>query len=294
MTSTVSVTVDRKSIVGAVVTLEQDSFVYDGTRKDPVVSSVVLDGKTLAYGAQNDYGYSCDMAADVGTYTLMVTGNHNYCGAVTVTWSITPRTVTAPTVTVSGAPFVYTGSAFAPEITVTDDLGNVIDPKEYGVSYKDNTNAGTATITDNEGGNYIVSGSKTFTIEKAASSIATAPAAKTGLVYNGAEQELITAGTAAGGTVKYRLGTTGEFSAAIPKAANAGEYTVYYFVEGNANHRDYEMQSLAVSIAKAAVTVTAVNKSAFVGDPAPDLSKPVEGTDTPSPVLSAAISSSVR
>lgn len=281
VTGSVTVTVDRKSIVGAVVTLEQDSFVYDGTRKDPVVSSVVLDGKTLVYGAQNDYGYSYDMAADAGTYTLLVTGNHNYCGVVTVTWSITPRTVTAPTITVSGAPFVYTGSAFTPGITVTDDLGNVIDPKEYGVSYKDNTNAGTATITitDNEGGNYIVSGSTTFTIEKAASSIATAPAAKTGLVYNGAEQELITAGTAAGGTVKYRLGATGEFSAAIPKAGNAGEYTVYYFVEGDANHRDYEVQSLTVTIAKAAVTVAVLNKSAYVGNSVPDLSKPVEGTD---------------
>lgn len=281
VTGSVTVAVDRKSIAGAVVTLEQDSFVYDGTRKDPVVSSVVLDGKTLVYGAQNDYGYSYDMAADAGTYTLMVTGNHNYCGAVTVTWSITPRTVTAPTITVSGAPFVYTGSAFTPGITVTDDLGNVIAPKEYSVSYKDNTNAGTATvtITDNDGGNYIVSGSTTFTIEKAASAITAAPAAKTGLVYNGTERELVTAGTAAGGTMKYRLGTTGEFGTAIPKAANAGEYTVYYFVEGDANHRDYEVQSLTVSIAKAAVTVTAANKSAFVGDRAPDFSKPVEGTD---------------
>lgn len=281
VTGSVTVAVDRKSIAGAVVTLEQDSFVYDGTRKDPVVSSVVLDGKTLVYGAQNDYGYSYDMAADAGTYTLMVTGNHNYCGAVTVTWSITPRTVTAPTITVSGAPFVYTGNAFTPGITVTDDLGNVIAPKEYSVSYKDNTNAGTTTvtITDNDGGNYIVSGSTTFTIEKAASAITAAPAAKTGLVYNGTERELVTAGTAAGGTMKYRLGTTGEFGTAIPKAANAGEYTVYYFVEGDANHRDYEVQSLTVSIAKAAVTVTAANKSAFVGDRVPDFSKPVEGTD---------------
>ena len=281
-TGNVTVTVNRKDIAGAVVTLEQVSFVYDGTRKDPVVSSVVLDGKTLVNGSSNDYGYNYDMASDAGTYTLNVTGNHNYCGKAAVTWSITPRTVTAPAITVSGAPFVYTGSAITPAVTVKDDLGNTVDPKEYTVSCKDNTNAGTATITitDNAGGNYTVSGSKTFTIAKAASALATAPAAKTGLSYNGKEQELITAGTATGGTVKYRLGTTGEFSAAIPKAANAGEYTVYYFVEGDANHNSQkEVQSVTVSIAKAAVTVTAANKSAFVGDAVPDLSKPVEGTD---------------
>ena len=281
-TGKVKVRVNRKDITNAAVTLKNDSVVYDGTVKSPELESVVLDGVTLISGQDYDYVYSWAQGTDVGQYGLTVVGYNNYEGEVTVYMSITPRTVTAPTITVSGAPFVYTGSAITPTVTVTDDLGNTIDSKEYTVSYKDNTNAGTATITitDKDGGNYIVSGSTTFTIEKAASAIAAAPAAKTGLSYNGKEQELITAGTATGGTVKYRLGTTGEFSAAIPKAANAGEYTVYYYVEGDANHNSQkEVQSLTVSIAKAAVTVTAANKSAFVGDAAPELSKPVEGTD---------------
>ena len=281
-TGNVKVRVNRKDITNAAVTLKNDSVVYDGTVKSPELESVVLDGVTLISGQDYDYVYSWAQGTDVGQYGLTVVGYNNYEGEVTVYMSITPRTVTAPTITVSGAPFVYTGSAITPTVTVTDDLGNTIDSKEYTVSYKDNTNAGTATITitDKDGGNYIVSGSTTFTIEKAASAIAAAPAAKTGLSYNGKEQELITAGTATGGTVKYRLGTTGEFSAAIPKAANAGEYTVYYYVEGDANHNSQkEVQSLTVSIAKAAVTVTAANKSAFVGDAAPELSKPVEGTD---------------
>ena len=280
-TGKVKVKVDRKSITGAVVTLKNDSVVYDGTEKSPELESVVLDGVTLINGQDYDYVYVYASGTDVGTYGLTVVGYNNYDGEVTVYLSVTPRTVTAPATTVSGAPFIYTGSAFTPAVAVTDDLGHTIDPKEYSVSYKDNTNAGTATITitDNAGGNYIVSGSTTFTIEKAASAITAAPAAKTGLVYNGTEQELITAGTATGGMVKYRLGTTGEFGTALPKAANAGEYTVYYFVEGDANHRDYEVQSLTVTIAKATVTVTATNKSAYVGDPTPDLSKPVEGTD---------------
>ena len=281
-TGKVKVRVNRKDITNAAVTLKNDSVVYDGTVKSPELESVVLDGVTLISGQDYDYVYGWAQGTDVGQYGLTVVGYNNYEGEVTVYMSITPRTVTAPTITVSGAPFVYTGSAITPTVTVTDDLGKVIDPKEYTVSYKDNTNAGTATITitDKDGGNYIVSGSKTFTIGKAESALATAPAAKTGLIYNGAEQELITAGTATGGTVMYRLGDTGAFGAAIPKAANAGEYTVYYYVEGDANHNSQkEVQSLTVSIAKAAVTVTAANKSAFVGDAAPELSKPVEGTD---------------
>ena len=46
--------------------------------------------------------------------------------------------------------------------------------------------------------------------------------------YNGQPQELVTAGKADGGEMVYRLGDSGEFSAEIPSAINAGEYTVWY------------------------------------------------------------------
>ena len=94
--------------------------------------------------------------------------NHeNYKGQFTVT--IEPKTVTDPTIIVEGAPFTYTGEEIRPTVTVKDG-DRVIDPAEYTVSYSGNTNAGTATITitDKEGGNYVVSGSATFEIIKAA------------------------------------------------------------------------------------------------------------------------------
>ena len=177
-TGTVTVTVDRKDIAGAKVTLKSDSFEYDGTRKDPEVASVILDGITLIGGATSDYGYHYDMASDVGKYNLTVSGNHNYTGKVTVQWSITPRTVEAPDIELNGD-CTYTGSKIEPTVTVKDDLVNTIDPKEYEVSYSNNTNAGTAatvTVTDKEGGNYVLgTASTTFEIGKA-----TAPAAKAG------------------------------------------------------------------------------------------------------------------
>ena len=167
-TGKVSVKVNPKDIKGAKVTLKSDSFEYDGTRKDPEVASVVLDGETLVYGQYNDYGYHYDMASDVGTYNLVVGGNHNYTGSVSVTWSITPKTVT-PTIEVASCS--YTGDALTPDVTLTDDIGNTIDPKEYTVSYSNNTNAGTGTVTikDAAGGNYVLNeASTTFTITKAA------------------------------------------------------------------------------------------------------------------------------
>ena len=81
----------------------------------------------------------------------------------------------------------------------------------------------------------------------------TAPTAKT-LTYNGQAQELITEGSATGGTMMYRLGTTGEYSMAIPKAKDVGDYTVYYKVVGDATHNNVAEQSIKVTIAKAKPT----------------------------------------
>ncbi len=100
----------------------------------------------------------------------------------------------------------------------------------------------------------------------------TAPTANA-LTYNGTEQALVTAGQTTGGTMLYRLGDS-EWSEHIPTAKNAGKYTVWYQVQGDAEYADVAEQSLTVSAAKKAVTVTALDKSAHTGSTAPDLSSP--------------------
>ena len=71
----------------------------------------------------------------------------------------------------------------------------------------------------------------------------------------------------------YRLGDS-EWSEHIPTAKNAGKYTVWYKVQGDAEYADVAEQSLTVSAAKKSVTVTALDKSAYTGSTAPDLSSP--------------------
>ncbi len=105
----------------------------------------------------------------------------------------------------------------------------------------------------------------------------TAPTVNT-LTYNGAEQALVTAGRTTGGTMLYRLDGS-EWSEQIPTAKNAGEYTVWYKVQGNAEYADVAEQSLTVTVAKKAVTVTALDKSAYTGSTAPDLSSPEADKD---------------
>ena len=77
----------------------------------------------------------------------------------------------------------------------------------------------------------------------------TPPTGKT-LPYNGQEQALINAGTVTGGTMMYRLGTTGEYSMAIPKAKDVGEYTVYFKVVGDETHNNIEDESTMKVTAK--------------------------------------------
>ena len=261
-----------------------DGLTYSGSAQALVRAGSTAHGKLL-YSLSKDGTYSetIPTGTDAGEYTVWykVEGdsNHKDSQPGSVTATIAPKTVTA-TVTVGGGSLTYTGDPLKPDVIVKDG-DTVISPEEYDVSYRDNVNAGTATVTvrNKAGGNYTVSGSATFEIGKAASEVRTAPGANAGLVYNGGEQTLITAGTALGGKLKYRLGETGEFTEALPKATDAGSYTVYCMVEGDGNHRDSEVQSLTVTIDKAKVTVKALDKRIYTDDKAPDLSKPVLDKD---------------
>ena len=74
------------------------------------------------------------------------------------------------------------------------------------------------------------------------------------LIANGTEQVLIQAGTANGGTMVYSLSANGPFSATLPKATNAGTYTVYYKVLGDANHNDTQVKSLSITMYPGKIT----------------------------------------
>lgn len=79
------------------------------------------------------------------------------------------------------------------------------------------------------------------------------------LTYSGAAQELVTAGSASGGSVYYKLGD-GAWTPDIPTASEVGNYTVYYKVVGDAMHGDYtpEPNSVNVSITKPSAILTTV------------------------------------
>ncbi|MBE5871866.1 MAG: hypothetical protein E7294_11485 [Lachnospiraceae bacterium] len=83
--------------------------------------------------------------------------------------------------------------------------------------------------------------------------VVSAPDAQTGLLYNGEKQELVGSGSADHGTMYYAVtkakeqapefdGLSGKedkkWSTSVPKAKDAGDYTVWYKCLGDANHND--------------------------------------------------------
>ena len=102
----------------------------------------------------------------------------------------------------------------------------------------------------------------TFSITPAQAAVASAPVVKTGLNYNGGAQELVTAGTATNGTMKYRIGNEGEFDAAVPTAKDAGTYTIWYMVDGDDNYSDVAAAELGtVEIAKVGLNYALGNQT---------------------------------
>ena len=95
---------------------------------------------------------------------------------------------------------------------------------------------------------------KTFSLKPEPAVVTKAPTAQN-LTYDSSDHELVTAGQASGGTIKYALGLDeetepddSEYDGAIPTAADAGTYFVWYKAFGDATHSDSAAACLPVII----------------------------------------------
>ena len=267
---TIPVSIAKKDITISGIKAKNKS--YDATTTatldyNNVVYGGIEDGDALTVSATGTFadanvGDGIEVAlsnlslggTSIANYQLAATGQQTSTSA-----NITAATLDASTlntkITLSSTSVGYTGDPVAPTVTIE----GMTEGTDFTVKYKNGTEEATATKPTNNGtytivivgkGNYSgeVVTSKTFLITKAAAAVATAPTAKTGLVENGEFQELITAGSGTNGTMQYSLDNK-TYSTAIPKGKDAGTYTVYYKVVGNANYADTEAKTLSVTIA---------------------------------------------
>lgn len=259
--NTVTVKVNKAQ---ASVTIDSNpGKTYDGTPVATPGYTVISGGgyPKIEYKLQSkpDTDYKETAPTDAGEYTVRVTipDSENYItGYATKDFTISKATDnkwrTEPSVT----NFTY-GDTETNPVTYEAKYGNgnvVVTYKKQGTEGTSSTtvptDAGTYDVTVSlaETASYpgLADENLTLTIAKAESSVTKAPEDAKSL-YNGGNVQLITEGTANGGTMQYSL--DGEnWSENIPTATDWKTYTVYYQVVGDSNHNNIEAQSLTAEI----------------------------------------------
>jgi hypothetical protein len=163
-TATRTFTIEKVSLKNAVITLEYATVAYDGKEKKPAVKSVVLNSSTLK--ATTDYTVAYTNNTNVGTATVTITGTGNYSGTATKTFTIEKTSIANGTVTLETRSYKYDGTAKTPKITALNVNGNTLtENTDYTVTYKNNTEIGTATVVVAGAGNYTGTLERIFLIQ---------------------------------------------------------------------------------------------------------------------------------
>ncbi len=160
-----TISIERATISG----VTEKTYNGKAQTQNPIVS---LKGMTLKNGT--DYTLSYKNNVNAGTATMVITGRGDYEGSKYVTFRIlsaaqAKKMANAVVTGIDPAGYKYKGKAIKPRITVYIGGKRLADKKDYTLSYKNNTKAGTATITIKaKGKNYKESKKVTFKINKIA------------------------------------------------------------------------------------------------------------------------------
>ncbi|WP_418702654.1 stalk domain-containing protein [Anaerotignum faecicola] len=240
------------------------------------VSDSRLSGGSTQYGTFTWSDDVKDTIPAVGTYSYKVVftpsedTEKNYETISTteqdVSLTVNAKSLTGAQVTVSGS-YTYTGQAQIPAadaVTVQVD-GKIIPKDRYTISASDNTNAGQATVTVTGQGDYTGTASGTFTIGKATPNPTTPT--ELNVVYGSTLKDVPLPQGWAWDTPDSSAGNVGE----KPFAAT--------YTEDNSGNYNPVQKNLTVKVAKKAVTVTALDKNAYIGSDVPALSNPEAGKD---------------
>jgi subtilisin family serine protease len=140
--------------------------VYDGGIHEPSVT-VMMGDDTLTAGTDFMVAYANNTNAGIATAT--VTGINNYARSSTATFQIAPAPIASATITGIAARG-YTGKARTQSPAVSYPLRTgtaaLAAGTDYALSYRNNVNPGTATVTITGVGNFTGSTSRTFAINQ--------------------------------------------------------------------------------------------------------------------------------
>lgn len=151
----------------------------------------------------------------------------------------------------------YTGSAIKPKPTVKLGSNELVEGADYTLGYKNNVNAGTATVTVTGRGSYAGTKTATFKINPASLAKATLALAKTGYTYTGSTIKPAAKSVTLGSKT---LSAKADYTVSYSSNKNAG--TAKVTVTGRGNYKGSVSKSF--TIAKAANPMSVSGKAATV------------------------------
>lgn len=237
-----TITEAARDISKCTMSVSGNAIVYSGKPKEPSVT-VKDAGKILKVGT--DYEVSYNDNVDAGTGTAIVKGMGKYVGTLEKTFQIVPRSLpSAADIILSGEKIVYDGTEKRPSLTVK--CGDILLSAgiDYEVTYKNNTNAGTATATVIGKGNYTDSRKKTYTISKADISQAVVVLSADSFRYDGKAKKpgvTVTVGNT-------KLSANTDYSVSYNNYTKAGNATVT--VKGKGNYTGVVKKTYRIFVAQ--------------------------------------------
>ena len=138
------------------------TYVYNGSAYTPK-PTVTLGDMTLREGTDYTLSYANNVNAGTATVTLLTGENvENFKGTKQATFTIVPASLSNASVTGLSTQ-LYTGKFLTPKPMVTLAGKTLREGTDYTLSYKNNLEVGTATVTVTGKGNY--AGTKTATFQ---------------------------------------------------------------------------------------------------------------------------------
>ena len=237
--------------------IRDKSYSGSAVTQTPVVR---IGLRTLVEGTDYIVSYADNLHA--GTARMTITGKGNYRGSVTRTFKINPLSIASASVT--GLKSVtYTGRAISQTPVVKVGSGTLKAGTDYTVSYANNINAGTATVTITGRGSYSGTKKAAFNIGKAGQTITVKASPATVAVGKTTTVSI----TGAKGKKSYKSSDT-----AVATVTSAGKVTAkkvgtVRITATSAAAANYKAASKTVTIKvvpAATESVTAVNQEAGI------------------------------